>query len=209
MVATSTGAVGALAGLLEALPDGALVQLHGPPAAGKTSLALTVARERSPACLVLPEQPLPERMGAVLGPAAEETLVARPTGFDEQAAAVERGCQLLADGRTTCLVLDSLTYLYRFERLSATDALQALFDQVRRMRQAARAGDGLAVFTNQVRGGPDGWTALGGPALAHASDVIVELSPLEGDWRVARLETHPSRPAGAVWELELTDTGVS
>lgn len=194
---------------IEGLPAGALVQAYGPPAAGKTSLALQLAREQAPAALVLPEQPLPERMAAVLGEAVDDALVARPATFDAQANAVQRGARLLSEGRVGCLVLDSLTYLYRFEQLSATDALQALFDQVRRMRQAARASGGIAVVTNQVRRDREGFQALGGPALAHASDVILSLSPLEGAWRSIRLEKHPSRPSGTVWEAKITGTGLA
>jgi len=191
------------------LPAGSLVHVHGPPAAGKTTLGLVLARERAPSALVLPEQPLETRMADVLGDAMDRVLVARPEGYDGQAQAVETAAGMLRSGRVGCVVVDSLTFLYRFERLSDTEALQGLFDQVRRLRAAARAGDGLAVVTNQVRGAGDGYAPLGGPALGHAADVELALEPLEGTWRGLRLAKHPSRPSGAFWEVRIGDDGLA
>lgn len=191
------------------LPAGCLVHAYGPPAAGKTTLALVLAREQAPSALVLPEQPLEARMADVLGDALARVLVTRPGGYDEQAEAVQAAAELLREGRVGCVVLDSLTFLYRFERMSETEALQGLFDQVRRLRAAARASDGLAVVTNQVRGAPDGYAPLGGPALAHAADVELELTRLEGAWRAIRLEKHPRRASGACWEVRIADDGLA
>lgn len=190
------------------LPPGALVQIHGPPASGKTTLALQVAREQAPSALVLPEEPLEARLVDVLGEAMDRVLVHRPTDYADQAEAVERASELLAASKVSCAVLDSLTFLYRFERLSNTAALQGLFDQLRRLRAAARASDGLAVVTNQVRGAGEGYAPLGGPAIAHASDVVLALERLEGPWRAVRLEKHPLAPDGACWEARITENGL-
>lgn len=208
----TTGSVASAQGLedaLDGLPAGTLVQVYGPPAAGKTSLALTVAARQPPSALVLPEAPLPERIEAILAGSAQRALVARPDDFQAQAQAVQRASDLLAKGQVASLVLDSLTFLYRFEQRSSTDALQALFDQVRRMRQAARASSGIALFTNQVRGTPEGWQALGGPAMAHASDVILSMRLMEGSWRSLHLEKHPTAPSGAAWEVKIGADGLA
>lgn len=191
-----------------ALPPGTLVQVHGPPASGKTTLALQIAREQAPAALVLPEQPLEARIVDVLGDAMDRALVHRPTDYEDQAEAVERASGLLERSSVGCVALDSLTFLYRFERLSDTEALQGLFDQLRRLRAAARGSGGLAVVTNQVRGAEGGYAPLGGPALAHACDVVLALERLEGPWRAIRLEKHPLAPDGACWEARITDEGL-
>lgn len=207
MASTLATGIEAFDRTLDGLPAGSLVHVYGPPAAGKTTLTLALARELTPAALVLPERPHARRIADVLGAAADRTLIARPEGFEAQARAVERACELLERGRVRYVGLDSLTFLYRFERLSATDALQALFDQLGRLRSAARDGEAIAAFTNQVRGGPDGWQAIGGPAIAHASDVIVSLEVLQGPRRRLRVEKHPYKPAGRAVDAEIIDEG--
>lgn len=194
---------------LGGLPDASLVQLYGPPASGKTTLGLALAGAMAPAALVLPERPHPTRIRQVLGERIERVLIARPEDLEEQDEAVDRAARLLADGRIHTCLLDSLTFLYRFERLSSTEALQTLFGQMRKLRNAARSSGAVALVTNQVRGGPEGWQAIGGPALAHASDAIVSLAVLEGDWRRLRLEKHPFSPSGAAADVRLTDEGVA
>ncbi|MDX1612588.1 MAG: hypothetical protein R3185_09465, partial [Candidatus Thermoplasmatota archaeon] len=179
---------------LGGLPAGSLVHVHGPPAAGKTSLAIQLARAHRPSALVLPEQPHPHRLHALLGQEPGRVLVARPEDLDGQDAAIQRATSLLRQGRIRALALDSLTYLYRFERLAETRALRIILRQLHRMRQAARRGGGLAVFTNQVRGSGQGVRPLGGPAVEHVADVTLSLEVLDGPWRRIRLTKHPAAP---------------
>lgn len=194
---------------LGGLPPGSVVHVYGPSGAGKTTLALAAAAANAPAALVLPEQPHPARVAAVLGDRLKGMLVARPRDLDEQGRAVERAATLLVSGRVRSIVLDSLTFLYRFEHLSSLDALQVVYRQLGQLHRAARASGRLVVFTNQVRGGPNGHEPLGGPAVAHASDVIVSLEVLEGDWRRARLVKHPLRAAGEAWDVRIGPTGLA
>ena len=63
-------------------------------------------------------------------------------------------------------------------------------------------------MTNQVRGGDHGWQPVGGPAIAHACDVILALESREGPWRRLTLEKHPFAPAGSAWELRMEEAGL-
>lgn len=190
------------------LPTGTLTQVYGPAGAGKSSAALTLARAAPPCCLVLAERLHRRRVADVIEPVAGRVLVSRPGDLDEQAEALERACRLLADGRVRSVVLDSLTFLYRFVRGSSTDALGRLFDQLGQLHQAAREGEGLAVFTNQVRGGKEGPQPIGGPGVRHVSDVILALHEREGAWRRLELVKHPFEPAGATFDVKITREGL-
>lgn len=191
------------------LPAGSLVQVHGPSGAGKTTIGLSLARVTRPAALILPERPHVSRLRAILGDRRDGLLVARPTDMGDQDEAVDRACGLLEQGKVQAVVLDSLTYLYRFEQMASTDALRRVLVQLHRLRAGARDGGGVALVTNQVRGKGGRHRPLGGPAVEHASDVILALQVLDGPWRRLRVEKHPSRPSGATWDVRVDDTGLA
>lgn len=203
-----TSGIGPLDEAWGGLPPGSLIQVHGPSGAGKTTLGLTLARTVRPAALILPERPHISRLRAILGDQRDGLLVARPADMDGQDRAVQRAAALLEQGKVRAVVLDSLTYLYRFEQMASTDALRRVLLQLHRLRAAARDGGGLALVTNQVRGKGGRPRPLGGPAVEHASDVILALEILDGAWRRLRAEKHPSRPSGAAWDVRVDDTGL-
>ncbi len=190
------------------LPTGTLVQVYGPAGSGKSSLALTLARHITPCCLVLAERLHRQRVADVISHVAQQVLVARPSDLDAQDEALERACGLLEAGRVQGLVLDSLTFLYRFTTGASKAALSRLFDELGAMHQAARAGEGTAVFTNQVRGGPNGQQPIGGPGVRHVSDVILSLETSEGAWRRLTLEKHPFMGAGRTFDIKITTNGI-
>jgi RecA/RadA recombinase len=193
---------------LGGLPRSCLVQVHGPAGAGKSSLALTLARHVTPCCLVLAERLHRRRVASVVEPVAEQVLVARPGSLDEQEEALAKASELLGQGKVEAVVLDSLTFLYRFVQGSSTDALGRLFDQLGWLHDAAREGEGLALFTNQVRGGHEGPQPIGGPGVRHVSDVILSLEESEGAWRRLEVAKHPFEPAGARFDVKITRDGV-
>jgi recombination protein RecA len=193
---------------LGGLPAGSLVQVYGPAGSGKSSLALTMARELAPCALVLAERLHRQRVADVLGSTASRILVARPGSMAEQNEAVAKGIELVETEGVGGLVLDSLTFLYRFEQLSSTEALSAVFEQVGGIHSAVRDGQGLAVVTNQVRGTGDDVEPIGGPGVKHASDVILRLSTIEGGWRRLTLDKHPFEAPGRSWEVKITRDGV-
>lgn len=193
---------------LGGLPAGTLTQVYGPAGSGKSSLALTLARHTAPCCLVLAERLHRRRVANVIEPAADRVLVARPGCLDEQAEALERGSDLLARGRVRSVVLDSLTFLYRFVQSSSTEALSRLFDQLGELHAAAREGSGVAVFTNQIRGGEREPKPIGGPGVRHVSDVILALEDSEGAWRRLTLKKHPFEAAGCGFDVKITRDGL-
>jgi RecA/RadA recombinase len=192
---------------LDGLPAGTLAQVYGPAGSGKSSLALTIAREVTPCCLVLAERLHRRRVIEVIEPVAEEVLVARPGDLAAQDEALQKASDLLAAGRVRAVVLDSLTFLYRFARGSSTDALARLFDELGWLHEAAREGEGLALVTNQVKGGQDP-QPIGGPGVRHVSDVILRLEQSEGAWRRLELEKHPFEAAGCTFDVKVTRNGL-
>lgn len=192
---------------LGGLPSASLVQVYGPAGSGKSSLALTIARNVRPCCLVLSERLHRRRVADVIEPVADEVLVARPGSLDEQDEALEKASELLAAGRVRSVVLDSLTFLYRFACGSSTTALSRLFDEMGWLHDAAREGDGLALVTNQVRDGNDP-RPIGGPGVRHVSDVILALHRSEGAWRRLSLDKHPFEAAGCSFDVKITREGL-
>jgi RecA/RadA recombinase len=191
---------------LGGLPAGTLTQVYGPAGSGKSSLALTVAREATPCCLVLAERLHRRRVAEVIEPVAERVLVARPGDLDAQDEALAKASDLLAAGRVRSVVLDSLTFLYRFARSSSTEALSRLFDELGWLHEAAREGEGIAVVTNQVRKEADP-KPIGGPGVRHVSDVILSLGDSEGAWRRLTLEKHPFE-GGCTFDVKITRDGL-
>lgn len=192
---------------LGGLPSGSLTQLYGPSGAGKTTAAAVVARARAPAAMVLPEAPHRGRLAELLGDGARRVVVARPSSLAEQTGAVVRAARLLEAGRVNVVVLDSLTFLYRFEALAGLEALRELYAQLGALHKAVRASGGLALFTNQVSGGPGERRPVGGAAIEHASDVVLSIEPLEGTWRRLRVEKHPVRAAGEAFDVRIGPRG--
>ena len=121
--------IGPLDAELGGLPAGTLVQVHGPSGAGKTTAALQLARACAPVALVAAEAPHPARVRQVLDGQARRILVARPATLTDQTQAVTRAARLLAAGKVRAVVLDSLTFLYRFEQMASLEALPALYEQ--------------------------------------------------------------------------------
>ncbi len=192
---------------LGGLPAPGLIHVYGPPGAGKTTLTMAVARAAERAAVVLTEQPHPHRLTQLLGSAADRVLIARPGDFEEQSRMVAGAARLLRAGEVDVACLDSLSFLYRFEKLSEMAALRQLYRQLHQLQAATRASGGVALFTNQVRGGPSGWRPLGGPGIEHISDMIVSMTVQDGSWRRLHVEKHPFMASGEALDLRLTDDG--
>jgi DNA repair protein RadB len=202
---------------------GAVTQVYGPPAAGKSNLVLSAAVEAATAghsTLYIDTEGLSvDRMeqlarghpDADLDSVAGRLIVSEVHDFDEQREAVQDAAEF-AD-QVGFVVLDSATGFYRLERTEREEgeALRAVARQVTHLLSLARKHDIAVGLTNQVYTDPEGESAraLGGHTLDHWSGVILRLDRFRGGNRRATLEKHHAREAGNTAQFRITDDGIT
>lgn len=205
------------------LVRGTITQVYGPPASGKTNLALSSAIEvaaGSGTAVYIDTEGLSlerfQQMAQARGDAdalAEQIVITKAHDWSEQADAVQDAAGF-AD-RAELIVLDSATGFYRLERASdgAEDgeALRTVARQLTGLLSLARRHDLAVLVTNQVYTDPDTDRAkpLGGYTLAHWTGVIIRLERFRADQRRASLEKHTSKPTGDSARFAITGTGLS
>ena len=200
---------------------GAVTQVYGPPAAGKTNLALSaavgVAAGGESVLYVDTEDLSVERLEQLarsrsddVDDLASRILITEAHTFEQQEEAV-RDAEEFA-GRVQLVVLDSATGFYRLQRTEQEEgeALRAVGRQLTHLLGLARKHDLAVVFTNQVFADPDsGRTrALGGNTLDHWSGTVLRLERFRGGNRRATLEKHRSRAAGDSARFAITEDGL-
>jgi len=208
---------------------GVVTQLYGPPAAGKTNLALAaaveVAAEGDRALYIdteglsidrfeqmaegrLDRSDTDEEIKAI----ASRLVISEAYDFDDQREAV-RDAEELAD-EIELIVLDSATGFYRLERASDTEggeSLRKVAKQVTHLLSLARRHDIAVVITNQVFTDLDSDRdrALGGNTLNHWTGAIVRVDRFRGGNRRATLEKHRSKPAGDTATFRIVADGLA
>ncbi|GGN97531.1 DNA repair and recombination protein RadB [Haloarcula pellucida] len=206
------------------LERGAVTQVYGPPAAGKTNLALSAALDVAAggdAALYIDTEGLsPDRMEQIArgraGPnqtvddLAGRLIVSEVFDYDEQTEAVQDTAEFAAE--IELVVLDSATGFYRLRRDDddGGETLRDVARQITHLLSLARKHDLAVLFTNQVFTDPDSdrSTALGGHTLNHWSGAILRLDRFRGGNRRATLEKHRAKPAGDTVQFSITDDGL-
>jgi DNA repair protein RadB len=208
---------------------GVVTQVYGPPAAGKTNLALAAAVEvagRGDRALYIDTEGLSidrfEQLaaGRADDPAVDDTVeeiasrlvISEAYDFDDQREAV-RDAEELAE-EVELIVLDSATGFYRLERAGDTEggeSLRKVAKQVTHLLSLARRHDVAVVITNQVFTDPDSDRdrALGGNTLNHWTGAIVRVDRFRGGNRRATLEKHRSKPAGDTATFRIVADGLA
>ena len=205
---------------------GAATQIYGPPASGKTNVALSAAVEvaaRGRSALYIDTEGLSaDRMQQVAGARADRTgesiedlagriIVSDALDFEEQEQAVQDASELAS--QLDLIVLDSATGFYRLERTAQEEgeALRDVARQITHLLSLARKHDLAVCFTNQVFSDPDGdrSRALGGHTLNHWSGAILRLERFRGGNRRVTLEKHRAQPAGESARFGITDAGLA
>jgi DNA repair protein RadB len=208
---------------------GAVTQVYGPPAAGKTNLAIAAAIEVAAAggtALVVDTEGLSidrlkqlarartERSEAdmTVDDIASRIIITDALDFAEQEEAVRDSAEFAPS--VDLVVLDSATGFYRLERDNDDEgaALRSVTRQVTHLLSLARQHDFAVIITNQVFSDPnsdsDRVRPLGGHTLTHWSAAVVRLERFRGGNRRATLEKHRSLPAGETARFRLSDDGV-
>jgi len=174
------------------LPRGRIVEIYGPEASGKTTLALSViaeAQKQSGQCAFIDaEHSLYPERAEIIGVNLDDLLLSQP---DTGEQALEITETLVRSGALDVIVVDSVAALVPRAELEGQmgDAVMGL--QARLMSQALRKLAGaisksktILIFTNQLRhkigvmfGNPE--TTSGGMALKFYSSVRIDLRRIE------------------------------
>ncbi|MFC6733320.1 MULTISPECIES: DNA repair and recombination protein RadB [unclassified Haladaptatus] len=200
---------------------GTVTQIYGPPASGKTNLALAAAVETAAAgrtVLYIDTeglsidrfQQLSEGRGEDVSELAANIVISEAHDFAEQEAAVRDATELAA--RADLIVLDSATGFYRLERTTEEEgeALRKVARQMTHLLSLARKHDLAVVITNQVFTDPEGDSArpLGGHTLAHWTGTVLRLDRFRGGNRRATIEKHRAKATGESARFQITQQGL-
>lgn len=215
---------------------GAITQLYGPPASGKTNLALAAAVETAATgerVLYIDTEDLSvdrfeqlaharldradssldtesEAPASDVDELASRVIISEALGFQDQEEAVKDAAEIAQT--VGLIVLDSATGFYRLERTEREDgdALRAVARQVTHLLSLARRYDLAVLITNQVFTDPDTDQAqpLGGHTLMHWSGTVLRLERFRGGNRRATLEKHRSKSTGERARFQITETGL-
>lgn len=174
------------------LPRGRIIEIYGPEASGKTTLALSVIAEAQKkggqAAFVDAEHALDPERAEVIGVNLDELLMSQP---DTGEQALEITETLIRSGALDVIVVDSVAALVPRSELEGEMGEAQMGVQARLMSQALRKLTGaisksktVLIFTNQLRqkigvmfGNPE--TTTGGMALKFYSSVRLDTRRIE------------------------------
>lgn len=205
---------------------GTVAQLYGPPASGKTNLALaaavTTASQGGTALYIDTEGLSVDRLEQMTRGVAEDeagvedvashVIITNAHDFEEQEEAVQDAAEFAPTA--DLVVVDSATGFYRLERTEQEEgeALRRVTRQVTHLLSLARKHDLAVVITNQVYSDPESESGrarpLGGHTLTHWSGIVVRLERFRGGNRRATLEKHRSAEAGGTARFRITESGL-
>jgi recombination protein RecA len=170
------------------LPRGRIVEIFGPEASGKTTLALNVVaqaqKQGGKAAFIDAEHALDPEYAAKLGVKVNELLISQPDNGEEALNILE---SLVRSGMISVIVVDSVAALTPKAEIEGEMGAQYIGLQARMMSQALRKITALAartgtliIFINQIRmqvgvmfGNPE--TTPGGRALKFFSSVRIDI----------------------------------
>ena len=174
------------------LPRGRIVEIYGPEASGKTTLALSViaeAQKRGGQCAFIDaEHALDPTWAEIIGVNLDDLLLSQP---DTGEQALEITETLIRSGALDAIVVDSVAALVPRAELEGEMGDAVMGMQARLMSQALRKLTGaisksktILIFTNQIRqkigvmfGNPE--TTPGGLALKFYASVRLDVRRIE------------------------------
>ncbi|MBI4037552.1 recombinase RecA [Candidatus Curtissbacteria bacterium] len=174
------------------LPRGRIIEIFGPEASGKTTLALSVIaqaqKQSGTAALIDAEHALDPTWAQIVGVNLDDLLISQP---DTGEQALEIAETLIRSGAVDVIVIDSVAALVPRAEIEGEMGDSMMGVQARLMSQALRKLTGaisrsktVAIFTNQLRekigvmfGNPE--VTPGGRALKFYSSVRLDVRKIE------------------------------
>ena len=178
------------------LPRSAIVEIFGPSASGKTTLALQIVsraqQDGATAAWIDAEHTFDAPYAASLGVLVAQMPLAQPEAAEQ---ALQIVCKLAGSSAVDLLVVDSAAALVpRLELESAiADSGEGLHARVlasglRKLAHIAAATGTLAIFLNQTRSrGSEQEASAGGPPLKLYASVRLALDAPKGDYVAFRV----------------------
>lgn len=183
-----TGSVGLDHALgIGGLPRGRIIEIFGPEASGKTTLALHIVAETQKlggACAYVDaEHALDPRYARNIGVKTEELVISQPNGGEEALRITDA---LVRSGTIAVVVIDSVAALTPKSEIDGQIGDTQMGAQARLMSQAMRMLTGtisktntLVIFINQIRTNIGGYgnpeTTAGGRALKFYASVRIDI----------------------------------
>lgn len=196
------------------IEPGVVTLVYGEPAAGKTNLALqlarTVVQQGLRVAYVDTEGVSFDRLRQIAGDLypqmIKRVLFASPYDFTEQTRRIEEAASLEDLG---LIIVDSLNHHYRLELdQDPSQASRRLQQQLGALQRAARRGRIPVLVTAQVYEAGDDTLPFGGRTMGHIVKTVLQFERDESGLRHAIIRKHRAIPDGKRTLFRLSATGL-
>ena len=197
------------------ITPGVITHVFGPPASGKTNLALMATYNALGSGKVIYVDPEGgfniERLRQISAEKTEEvlnnTMLVKPMSFEELGIALEKLDDILCSMPVSLIVVDSIAMLYRMEEDKDVRKLGRMLATLLRL---ARKHNIAVLLTNQVYSDYETKEIrpIGGQITEYFTKNIIELTRDDQNFRYAILRRHVSKHEGETLKFRIVERGI-